>query len=169
MHFLVFWKACPLSEVPPQLTHVRSKNNEMVSLQGGSTLLLKASWLVDFEAKAEAPLPRRQDLPPGAGWDADELMTRVPEMTAWEEDDFGDLVPEQPVVGIGVSYCWETKVHPDPRREQLKLLARVATLRIQYRKQNPCTDLAVFFDFSSLFQRERTWLFVRSLSSLLVF
>ena len=116
--------------------------------------MLKASWLADFATNSDTALPRRQDLPPAAGWDADELMERMPRTTAWKFGDRG--LHKEPVVGVGVSYCWETKVHPDPRREQLKLLARVARSRTQYRQHNPCSDLAVFFDFCSLFQSART-------------
>ena len=169
MHVSVFWKVfmSDLPKVPPtQLAHVRFKSNDKLSLQGGSTLLLKASWLVGFAAIGDKPLPRRQDLPLGAGWGADELIGRVAESTDWIEamlggnDDNGIPIPEQPVVLTGVSYCWETKVHPDPRREQLNLLAQVARQRIEARDANPCSDLALFFDFCSLYQQTRTWLFL---------
>ena len=103
----------------------------------------------------------------GSGWeDADELIGRVAESTQWDEDqvggndDNGIPIPAQPVMLTGVSYCWETKVHPDPRCEQLKLLAQVARHRIAFRESNVCSDLAFFFDFCSLYQQPRTWLFL---------
>ena len=56
-----------------------SKDSIQKALEGGDTVLLKGSWLVEL-SKSGGTLPRRQDLPPEAVWDPEALMPRVPEM-----------------------------------------------------------------------------------------
>merc|ERR1712070_1019634 len=98
------------------------------ALKDGSTILVKGSWLQEHNDNSTEMLPRRQGLPAKAAWDSD-FVDQVPTWTFYNSTHLGEDIPLKPVMGVGVSYCWERKDHPDPRRELLKVLARMARLR----------------------------------------
>lgn len=116
--------------------------------------LVKSQFLIDYVKNGKEPLPCRQDLPEHAFLDVEELGPQGC----------------QELRIISISYCWGSKVHPDPRREHLITLAALLELYCQ-----SCQDdvplgekvkfedcdadfggkgktVAVFFDWCSLFQ-----------------
>jgi len=120
------------------------------------TLLIDGHWLVKA-AEAGTVLSKRQQLPDGAAADRDALLNSLWEDTSrpWER------CKEHSYIG-GISYCWATAQHPDPNGEQLKRLR--APLKC-FLDGNPSSrtsavaqvlSLAVFLDWCSLYQAERT-------------
>ena len=116
-------------------------NHESIwtALATKDTVLLRGTWLRDLGEKGGV-LPRRQDLPAEAVWEPLELKP---------------LVETRRVVIAGVSYCWFSPGQPDPEGKQLKILSRVMGQRLD-EPHLPLDDLAVFLDFGSLCQKERT-------------
>jgi hypothetical protein len=113
------------------------------ALREDNTILIKASWLLDW-AKTGEPLPRRQDLPQGAAWDSYELQR---------------LVERREVFLMAVSYCWTNTVHPDPEAYQLNTLAKILGHRLQLRyhdAQQVYSDAGIFLDYCSLCQNATT-------------
>mmetsp|Transcript_33760 Transcript_33760/g.73471 ORF Transcript_33760/g.73471 Transcript_33760/m.73471 type:complete len:413 (+) Transcript_33760:116-1354(+) len=111
-----------------------------VALAKHDAILLKGKWLMEWSEKHE-PLPRRQSLPEGSTWAPQELM---PLLRA------GSVEP------VAISYCWLTPEHPDPKGEQASLIALAVKVRLQAERDEAVDDLAIFFDWCSLYQKERT-------------
>ena len=111
------------------------------ALSGRETILLKGTWMRLCGDGQRGVLPRRQDLP------AEEEPT-------WEPLPCLRLVARCRVLIVAVSYCWATPEHPDPHGEQLRGLTRMIRLRLE-EERLPLEDLAVFFDWCSLYQRPR--------------
>mmetsp|Transcript_22794 Transcript_22794/g.65717 ORF Transcript_22794/g.65717 Transcript_22794/m.65717 type:complete len:840 (+) Transcript_22794:97-2616(+) len=106
-------------------------------------VLIKGSWLLEM-GQHGTPLPRRQDLPGEASWDAAELMKRLHGMWA-------GMAP--PLVAI--SYAWLTEGHPDPQCFHLRQLGPLLTAYARWNRTSP-DNLAVFVDWCSLMQSPRT-------------
>ncbi|CAK0799194.1 unnamed protein product [Prorocentrum cordatum] len=102
-----------------------SKDSIRKALEGGDPVLLKGSWLAAL-GRSGGKLPRRQDLPPEAVWDPEALMPRVHDSAWWNDSCFAI---RDGVGLVGILYCWEAPEHPDPRGEQLRLLAGLAERR----------------------------------------
>eukprot|EP00927_Polykrikos_kofoidii_P082779 TRINITY_DN8321_c0_g1_i1.p1 TRINITY_DN8321_c0_g1~~TRINITY_DN8321_c0_g1_i1.p1 ORF type:complete len:708 (+),score=90.36 TRINITY_DN8321_c0_g1_i1:104-2125(+) len=111
------------------------------ALENDYTVLIKGSWLRRRASSSNIqPLPRRQDLVeqfPSAVWKAAELK---------------ELMTSGSVVVIAVSHCWLTKEHPDPKASQLRVLGHALG---QMLDASCIDDLAVFYDWCSLYQRPR--------------
>jgi len=110
------------------------------ALNTGDTVLLKGRWIVERNREDE-PLPRRQELPPDAIWDPDELEAHV---------------RQHDVQIVALSYCWEEEDHPDPYGRQLEMLAGVIERRLELKFPNgrpALYDVAIFIDWCSLYQR----------------
>ena len=84
-----------------------------VALLTGHVRLVKSSWLI-AHSKAKCILPRRQELPEDAFISVDELKSM------YGEGNKDGVLPM-----IAISFCWLTPPHPDPRGEQLALVAGV--------------------------------------------
>lgn len=128
----------------------QSRQSLLSAIATSDTVILKGRWLIEW-ATSGKPLPRRQELPPGAAWDPSDLVTRLATR--------GDV----PIVAF--SYCWKTASHPDPEAEQLRDLAwfikkRLAVKLIDGANMTRCTpwahDLAVFVDWCSYYQEPRS-------------
>ena len=103
--------------------------------------LLRLSWVVK-QAKAERPLPRRQDIEretPQAFLDVDELR-RLP------------TAPQGQPPLLVVSYAWERSDHPDPEGATLRKLCNGLK---SARMKNFPEEAGVFVDWCSLCQRDR--------------
>merc|ERR1712216_359258 len=113
------------------------------ALKDNETILLRGTWIEqmgEMAAEGGTVLPRRQDLPEKASWEPMQCLR---------------LVTRANVLIVAISYCWEAQNHPDPRGEQLKSLSRVIKLRLD-EERLPLQDLAIFWDWCSLYQKERT-------------
>ncbi|CAE7501164.1 P4HTM, partial [Symbiodinium pilosum] len=108
-------------------------------------VLIRGSWLAKL-AKEGGRLPRRQELPPEAIWDCDELERDA------EEFDKGRHRLATRVVAI--SYCWLRCEHPDPCGTQLAAAGALASSCLE--ELGDGVDLAIFLDYCSLFQEPRT-------------
>mmetsp|Transcript_89522 Transcript_89522/g.208505 ORF Transcript_89522/g.208505 Transcript_89522/m.208505 type:complete len:601 (+) Transcript_89522:23-1825(+) len=84
-----------------------SSNSLFDALVSRDVVLLKGSWFAEFVKEEGAVLPRRQDLPPEALWEPQELF-RVDHTLAKKV--------------VAVSHCWLQSDHPDPYGEQLAAL-----------------------------------------------
>lgn len=124
------------------------------AVRDGTTVLLKGSWLIQL-SKAGGVIPRRQDLPPEAGWDPEELLGQLAEadhIQHWEH--------KVPIVAL--SYCWVKPSHPDPEGEQLKSVSKVLDVCLNGpgwdndASRRVCIDMAVFWDYGGLYQNKRT-------------
>ena len=127
----------------------------LASVESGAIAPLRGRWLVDLEARG-GRVQRRQDLPPGAFFPADELRRQVEALG----DDYGLLF-------AGLSYRWLSKDNPDPDGFHLKIVAAVARVYMhEDGDRSPLTkafaakglgapDFALFWDFASLFQQPR--------------
>ena len=116
----------------------------MPAVQSGALAPLRSSYLKHLVESGEA-LQKRQDLPEAAFWDV-AAFKRVTEL-------------ENPFVSIfALSYRWLTAEHPDPDSFHLsKVVAFLEVLKALFVKAGfNVDDCAVFWDFGSLFQPERT-------------
>jgi len=114
-----------------------------MALQEGDTILIKGSWLLR-QCATGRPLPKRQELPPEAAWAPDELIPKVQSGT---------------VKIVAISYCWLTALHPDPDGNQLRKIGRVIEQQLQrtkYEDDYKIDDLAMFWDWLSLYQKPRS-------------
>jgi len=111
-----------------------------------SAVLVKGSWLAEL-AERGGRLPRRQDLPPEAVWDPEELRSDAERYEA-------EARQRRPHKVVAVSHCWLRPEHPDPLGAQLGTLAQL--IRRRTRDLGPGVDLAVFIDYCSLFQEPRS-------------
>jgi hypothetical protein len=105
------------------------------ALELGDTKLVKGSYLLTSDK-----MVRCQDLP------QDEAFWKVANLTA--------LYKRIEVVAI--SYCWIEPGHPDPHGEQLQIFQKIVELRLGCQGQTRVLDLAIFLDFLSMAQDERT-------------
>jgi hypothetical protein len=55
---------------------------------------------------------------------------------------------------VAISHCWLSPEHPDPDGYHLRLLAQLLDRRVAY--IGPDSGVAIFFDYCSLYQKERT-------------
>ena len=112
--------------------------NEVCGLTTNAPIrLLRAGFLIELH-KAGIRLPRRQDVPSHGFWN--------------KTIDFKTVI-------VVVSYPWLSSAHPDPDGYHLAVLAPLLSVFMRYMKGNsllPDEDVAVFIDYASLFQDERT-------------
>ena len=115
------------------------------AVQSGALAPLRSSYLKHLVKSGEA-LQKRQDLPEVAFWDV-AAFQRLTEL-------------EMPFASIfALSYRWLTAEHPDPDGFHLsKVVAFLEVLKASMKRMsiNVDDDCAVFWDFGSLFQPERT-------------
>ena len=115
------------------------------AVQSGALAPLRSSYLKHLVESGEA-LQKRQDLPEAAFWDV-AAFQRLTEL-------------EMPMLSIfALSYRWLTAEHPDPDSFHLsKVVAflEVHKTRVEELGASNVDDCAVFWDFGSLFQPERT-------------
>ena len=110
------------------------------AVQSGALAPLRSSYLKHLVESGEA-LQKRQDLPEAAFWDV-AAFKRLTEL-------------EMPMYSIfALSYRWLTAEHPDPHGFHLSKV--VAFLEVHKAFFGVDDDCAVFWDFGSLFQPERT-------------
>lgn len=122
----------------------------------------------DFLAKkghTQNALPRRQEMPQDAYWKQSALVDRI-----------GDA-NKKAVAIVAISYCWQSSTHPDPHGAHVALLSALLNEftgaqggptwhgdigEVRRNKFNDLwqpvqspADVAVFFDWCSLYQRPR--------------
>ena len=116
----------------------------MPAVQSGALAPLRSSYLKHLVESGEA-LQKRQDLPEAAFWD----VAAFQRLTELEEPFFSIFA---------LSYRWLTAEHPDPDSFHLsKVVAFLEVHKAWVEKQGiNVDDCAVFWDFGSLFQPERT-------------
>ena len=114
------------------------------AVQSGALAPLRSSYLKHLVESGEA-LQKRQDLPEAAFWDV-AAFKRLTES-------------KEPFVSIfALSYRWLTAEHPDPDSFHLSKVVAFLEVHKVYLKELGWNvdDYAVFWDFGSLFQPERT-------------
>jgi len=126
----------------------------------GAISLLKGSWLVS-RAEQGLPIDRRQDMPSDAYWLPQELLQ------SWARSKGRDRQPtntgrgglcELSLVLIALSVCWCSQGHPDQDMYHLRRVKMLLEAFAKFRQQkgSPWKDIAVFWDFSSIYQSPRT-------------
>ena len=115
------------------------------AVQSGALAPLRSSFLKRLVESGEA-LQKRQDLPEAAFWD----VAAFQRLTESEEDCMASI--------FALSYRWLTAEHPDPDSFHLsKVVAFLEVHKAWVEKMGiNVDDCAVFWDFGSLFQPERT-------------
>lgn len=120
----------------------------------GAIRFLKGTWLIE-RARQGLPIDRGQDMPPEAFWEPEELLR------CWARSKGRD---QQPVLGgvlgplslvlIAVSFCWCSQGHADQDLFHLRRIAVLLTAFARFRQQkgSPWKDIAVFWDFPSVYQ-----------------
>ena len=115
------------------------------AVQSGALAPLRSSYLKRLVESGEA-LQKRQDLPEAAFWDV-AAFKRLREL-------------EQPMSSIfALSYRWLMAEHPDPDSFHLSKVVAFLEVHKAFMKKVGIyvdDDCAVFWDFGSLFQPERT-------------
>jgi hypothetical protein len=121
----------------------------------GSVGLLSAKWLIARSQEKGFVLPRRQECPPEAFISAADLQQMYEDAP---RDDSGPRPPGRrnfsnrlPVVSI--SHYWRTPEHPDPNGETLRLICTALSERMKVWEDCTYTDMGVFLDFCSLYQK----------------
>ncbi|CAK0845913.1 unnamed protein product [Prorocentrum cordatum] len=108
--------------------------------------LVRMTWLLQQRGTV---LKRRQELPEKAFVSADELRA------VWEAGGRGGKDQVAPIVTI--SFCWDSREHPDPDGVQLNLV--IDTLEEERRKYSTArgdfkgfSEMGIFWDWPSLLQ-----------------
>ena len=116
----------------------------MPAVQSGALAPLRSSYLKRLVKSGEA-LQKRQDLPEAAFWDVAAFKRLTQSRNFWASI-------------FALSYRWLTAEHPDPDRFHLsKVVALLEMHKAFFVKAGfNVDDCAVFWDFGSLFQPERT-------------
>ncbi|CAK0905715.1 unnamed protein product [Prorocentrum cordatum] len=111
--------------------------------------LVRMSWLLQQRGTV---LKRRQELPEEAFVSADELRA------VWDASGRGGRDQVAPIISI--SFCWDSREHPDPNGVQLSLV--IDTLEQERRKYSRAcwsfkgfSEIGVFWDWASLLQGDR--------------
>eukprot|EP00927_Polykrikos_kofoidii_P068182 TRINITY_DN63552_c0_g1_i1.p1 TRINITY_DN63552_c0_g1~~TRINITY_DN63552_c0_g1_i1.p1 ORF type:complete len:895 (-),score=148.63 TRINITY_DN63552_c0_g1_i1:35-2635(-) len=111
------------------------------ALDNEYAVLIKGSWLRKRASSSNIKaLPRRQD-----------LVEKYPS-AVWKLEELFELMSSGSVVVIAVSHSWITQDHPDPTGSQLRVLGHALGKMID---GSSVEDLAVFYDWCSLYQRPR--------------
>ena len=90
-------------------------------------------------------IERRQDLPPEALWQVDEVTTEFAKLPGFA----------QTRLFHAVSYGWTSPDHPDPDRFHLANLWPVVKTRLWQIQSGGLDDAAIFWDFASLYQKAK--------------
>ena len=96
--------------------------------------LVKSSW-IEERNKTGKPLPRRQELP-------EEAFISVAEL----QRQYGDGNRDGVLPLIGISFCWDTPPHPDPRGKQLQTVAEMLAKERPKYESFGFTEMGVFWD-----------------------
>ena len=98
------------------------------AIESGDTRLIKGSYIAGECHR----FPRCQDLLPESFWNPRQFqaMSRSVEV-------------------VGLSYCWNHPVHPDPVCEVLGIISQIILLRLAVKGLGSIHDLAVFVDYMS--------------------
>jgi len=124
-------------------------------LQDGSVALVKGSWLLQHSQVEGAVFPKRQDMPPEAFWEPEELMVADSVRRGYEI--------------VAISHCWMSREHPDPHGDQLRTLGQFIEAWSDSLPGLLPSRVALFFDWCSLHQEPRSpeeeELFKRALAS----
>lgn len=136
------------------------------SVCSGAVGALRGSYVVSLN-RAKKNISRRQDLPAEAFWQPAELQKMHEELVA----KFGKEEAAQRfcMLFVALSYRWLQKGNPDPDRYHLSAVAGAARMYIESKeadslqaqvfvplKRAKDVDFALFWDFASLYQAERT-------------
>ena len=88
------------------------------ALEKKDVRLVKSSW-IEAHSETGEPLPRRQELPEEAFITVEELKRQYEHsQSLYDPGKEDDVVPI-----VGISFCWDTPPHPDPRGMQLATVA----------------------------------------------
>ena len=116
------------------------------AVQSGALAPLRSSFLKRLVESGEA-LQKRQDLPEAAFWDVAAFQRLT------------ELEMQMPMASIfALSYRWLTAEHPDPDSFHLSKVVAFLEVHKAFAEEVGANvdDCAVFWDFGSLFQPERT-------------
>ena len=122
-----------MNEAKQKLTllqhHYTGYESLLNAIDSGDTRLIKGSYIAGECHR----FPRCQELPPKSFWNPRQFqaMSRSVEV-------------------VGLSYCWNHPVHPDPVCEVLGIIVRIISLRLAVKGLGSIHDLAVFVDYMSL-------------------
>mmetsp|Transcript_14505 Transcript_14505/g.30433 ORF Transcript_14505/g.30433 Transcript_14505/m.30433 type:complete len:639 (-) Transcript_14505:63-1979(-) len=129
-------------------------------ISSGSVAFVKGRFLIDL-LKGEGKVKRRQDLPPEAFWTAAEVTERAASIRRirfrfpFNNYNFNEVRGQQFLHAL--SYGWLDKGHPDPDGYHLRLIVKVIERRLEFLNSiGSHDDIAIFWDFLSLFQAPRT-------------
>ena len=116
----------------------RRSLNDVCGLDANAPIrLLRGQFIVDLYNSGNR-LPRRQDVPEHGFWSA-QITKRT--------------------VVVVVSYPWLSEAHPDPGGFHVAVLGQLLSVYTQYMRSIGLLidgDVALFIDYSSLYQAERT-------------
>ncbi|CAL1171371.1 unnamed protein product [Cladocopium goreaui] len=116
-------------------------------LQDSDVRLVRAKYLVDL-VLSKRPLPRRQEAETETftcGGERQSALVTHKEVQNWAKGT-------QEAIICSISHAWETREHPDPCRHQLQQIVNHTGLYGAAFE----ADIWIFYDYSSLFQYERT-------------
>jgi len=152
-------------------------------VESGAVRFLRGRFLVDLY-KSGGRIERRQDMPDHAFWSAAEIMKMFnldrkllqceynggQDFTVRLDRTMWSRVRARYMIVV-LSYRWTQKEHPDASRHHLSTLVKFLTLYLDWvDSELGIKDVAVFWDFPSLLQRDRTpeedQLFYKGLSSM---
>jgi len=136
-------------EEPPEVEALGPASLK-ASLESGNAVLLKASWIIQLAQGKDGVLPCRNDLPSEALWTTREIMSFGEMML--QQLKAGNHMPSMPIVSVSLE--WLCEEHPDPRGEQLAMVATALTHLVSYIsvafQDLGIKDCAVFIDWCSL-------------------
>lgn len=119
------------------------------ALKARHVRLIRMTWLIKL-AKKGGILGRRQDLPPEAFIDVEELMLIY--------DKSGKGGPDHVLPIVAISFCWLSAQHPDPDGTLLctiaeRLESEQAKFSASCQTFNGFNDIGVFWDWASVWQK----------------
>ena len=126
-----------VAQVTIDLDRYTAPTSIWAALLTGHVRLVKLSWLI-AHSKAKGILPRRQEL-------CEEAFISVAEL----QSIYGDGNRDDVLPIIAISFCWLTPPHPDPRGEQLALVAGELEREREKYKKLGFFEMGIFWDWVS--------------------
>ena len=165
--------AVPVAPSPPAKsgTPVQHKDYFEVealleSIRSGAIAALRGSYVVELHDKKK-PIAHRQALPAKAFWTADQLSSIFDKLV--KKYKRKEATKRFCKIFVGLSYRWLDKGRPDPDRFHLSRVGEAARLYISDKAKATSlyhlvftpiglkkVDFALFWDFASLYQGDRT-------------